>query len=327
MRDVDSIRVGTRGSALAKTQTEWVVAHIQQQGIAVEIIEVSTRGDLRGDIPIRQIGSDGVFVRELELALQTGRIDAAVHSLKDLPTILTEGLSLAIIPERATPYDVLVGKTARTLATLPTGSCVGTSSVRREMLLRLERPDLVVKPIRGNVDTRLKNLDAGSCDAIMLAGAGLDRLGLGGRITEILAPPRFWPAVGQGALVIQVRTDDDVTKSKLQFLNHATTHLEIMAERTCLASLAGGCLVPIGALATHAGQELTLGACILEERDGSIRKIEVTLSTSASLAQGLSSEQKATNLGRMVAARLIEEGALEMLASMRAAEGKQALSG
>ena len=173
MRDVDSIRVGTRGSALAKTQTEWVVAHIQQQGIAVEIIEVSTRGDLRGDIPIRQIGSDGVFVRELELALQTGRIDAAVHSLKDLPTILTEGLSLAIIPERATPYDVLVGKTARTLATLPTGSCVGTSSVRREMLLRLERPDLVVKPIRGNVDTRLKNLDAGSCDAIMLAGAGL----------------------------------------------------------------------------------------------------------------------------------------------------------
>jgi hydroxymethylbilane synthase len=202
------IRVGTRASLLARTQTGWVVDQLRGHGHAVEVVTISTQGDRRDQVPIAAIGGDGVFVRELERALWEGQIDAAVHSLKDLPTEETPGLTVACVPVRAMPFDVLVAREPCTLESLPPGAVVGTSSVRRVALVKSLRGDLVVRAIRGNVDTRLRRLDAGEYDCLILAGAGLERLGLASRITHVLRPDGFWPAVSQGALGIQIRADD-----------------------------------------------------------------------------------------------------------------------
>jgi len=193
------IRMGTRASLLAVTQTNLVVAALRNAGATVEVETVTTRGDSGADVPISSLGSDGVFVRELEQALLDGRIDAAVHSLKDLPTAETPGLDLACMPARALPFDVLVCREPATLASLAPGAVVGTSSIRRVMQLRAIRDDLDIRPLRGNVDTRLRRLDAGDYDALILAGAGLERLSRGDRISAVLEPPAFWPAIAQGA--------------------------------------------------------------------------------------------------------------------------------
>ena len=311
------IRVGTRGSTLARTQTQWVVDRLRQAaaadhpGFALETI--TTQGDARDDVPVARIGGDGVFVRELERALLERRIDAAVHSLKDLPTAETPGLVLACVPQRATPFDVLVGRRQPTLESLPAGAVVGTSSVRRVVQVRALRDDLEIRGIRGNVDTRLRRLDAGDYDALVLAGAGLERLGLAHRITQVLRPDAFWPAVAQGALAIQIREDDAAMRGVLEPIDDPETHRAVRAERACLAALAGGCLAPIGAWGRHnAAGRVDLGACVLEERGGRI--LRIAFSKESSPDDGTGTPE---SLGRYVAEQLRARGADDMLRSMR----------
>jgi hydroxymethylbilane synthase len=312
MTEPKTIRIGTRASLLARTQTGWVADRIGALGHLVTIETIYTSGDERGDVSVPRIGGDGVFVRELEAALLDGRIDVAVHSLKDLPTATTAGLSLACVPPRTLPFDVLVSRRHPSLEALPPGAVVGTSSVRRALQLRTLRPDLAVRGIRGNVDSRLRRLDAGEYDGLVLAGAGLVRLGLESRITEILRPGAFWPAVGQGALVLQTRVDDAVTRAAVAPLDDALTHAAVRAERGFLAALAGGCLAPIGAWArAGAAGGLELGGCVLEDRDGTIRRI---------VAEGVAPpDQSPEAFGTAIAGQLRAAGADEMLAAARAA--------
>jgi len=307
------IRVGTRGSALARTQTGWVVDQFRSRGHEVTVELVSTRGDVVTDVPIAGIrGGDGVFVRELERALLEGRIDAAVHSLKDLPTAVTPGLDLACVPLRASPFDAFVGRTAPTIDELPPDAVVGTSSIRRVMQLRARRPDLRVRPVRGNVDTRLRQLDEGACDGLILAAAGLGRLGLEGRITEVLRPESFWPAVAQGALVVQIRAGDVRMGAIVGEIDDPASHAAVDAERACLAALAGGCLAPVGAWARFDGPALHLGACVLGPDGTAIERI-----VSRAVADG---DESPDRLGRTVAEDLRGQGADRMLEAARRAE-------
>jgi hydroxymethylbilane synthase len=306
------VRVGTRTSALARAQTDWVAGRLRALGVGVAVELIDTRGDERGEVPIEKIGGDGVFVRELERALLEQRIDVAVHSMKDLPTAETPGLVIACVPRRATPFDAFVGRTAPTLQGLPAGAIVGTSSIRRVVQVRALRPDLVVRPIRGNVDTRLRKLDGGDYDGLILAGAGLERLGLGGRVTQVLEPPSFWPAVAQGALALQTRAADDRTRAVIAPLDDAATHQASQAERACLAALAGGCLAPIAAWARVDGRgDLRLDACVFEERDGRVSMLHAEAAGSPA--------SPATAVGQSVAHLLRGRGADDMLARMRAA--------
>ena len=296
---------------LARTQTGHVADALRALGHAVTIEAISTRGDTVTDVPIAGIGGgDGVFVRELERALLDGRIDAAVHSLKDLPTVVPAGLALASVPRRATPFDAFVGRSASTLAGLPSGAVVGTSSVRRVMQLAVLRPDIAVEALRGNVDSRLARLDAGAFDGVILAAAGLERLGLAGRISELLQPDRFWPAIGQGALVIQTRADDAVARAVVAMLDDPPTHAAVRAERACLAGLAGGCLAPIGAWAHDVDGRLRLGACVLGPHGGRVER----LSTSVIADDGETPEA----VGARAATALLAQGAEDLLAAGRA---------
>lgn len=322
MQSGGPIRVGTRASLLATTQTGWVVDRLRDTGVDVVVETVSTRGDERRDLPVARIGGDGVFVRELEQALLDGRIDAAVHSLKDMPTAPTEGLMLACIPRRATPFDAVVGRTAARLEDLPAGAVVGTSSIRRVAQVKAIRDDLVIAPVRGNVDTRLRKLDAGEFDALILAAAGLERLGLGGRITDVARPPAFWPAVAQGALAIQIRADDDRTRRAVVALDDPPSHLAVLAERSMLAELAGGCLAPIGGWARVEQKRLTLGGCVLDVRDdGGVARIVADEGVSFEIPKAdtgqVSAPQTAVALGALVAARLVSAGADRFLEHMR----------
>lgn len=318
------LRVGTRASALARTQTGWVVDRLRALGVDAEIETMSTRGDERRDRPVAGIGGDGVFVRELEQALRDGRIDAAVHSLKDMPTAETPGLCLACVPARATAFDAVVGRTAATLEALPAGAVVGTSSIRRIAQLKAVRPDLVAAPLRGNVDTRLKKLDAGEYDALILAAAGLERLGLAGRITQLLEPPAFWPAVAQGALVVQVRADDTAAIAAVMPLDDPSTHAAVIAERRLLGRLAAGCLAPVGGFARLAQDgRLVLGGCVLDMLDesGDVRRVtaEAVASVPSPSADSpqVSDRAAAENLGDEVARQLLAAGAEPMLVHMR----------
>jgi hydroxymethylbilane synthase len=311
------IRVGTRASLLARTQTGWVVEQLRSHGHAVEVVTISTQGDRRDDVPIAAIGGDGVFVRELERALLERRIDAAVHSLKDLPTEETPGLTVACVPVRAMPFDVLVAREPCTLESLPPGAVVGTSSVRRVAQVKAIRRDVIVRPIRGNVDTRLRRLDAGEYDCLILAGAGLERLGLADRITHVLRPDSFWPAVSQGALGIQIRADDGRLRLALEPIDDPATHQAVRAERSCLAALAGGCLAPIGAWGHHADDgRLELGGCVLEDADDRVTRITATVRAAASDAPRALSHTP-ESLGKELAAMLLDRGAESMLARMR----------
>lgn len=317
------IRMGTRASLLAVTQTNLVVAALRNAGATVEVETVTTRGDSGADVPISSLGSDGVFVRELEQALLDGRIDAAVHSLKDLPTAETPGLDLACMPARALPFDVLVCREPATLASLAPGAVVGTSSIRRVMQLRAIRDDLDIRPIRGNVDTRLRRLDAGDYDALILAGAGLERLGRGDRISAVLEPPAFWPAIAQGALVIQIRSGDERLRAWLDPLDDAPTHTAVLAERACLATLAGGCLAPIGGWARFdAAGHLMLGACVLGASGAGVQRVVAEDSLPLPQAVAGSAAQltigQAGDLGRRIAVQLLDQGAAAILERMRA---------
>lgn len=262
---IDKITIGTRGSQLALWQTNWVKSRIENHypGIEVEITIISTKGDRVLDVSLPKLGEQGkgLFTKELEDAIFERRVDLAVHSLKDLPTELPDGLGIGAICEREDVRDALIARDpVQSVSELPERAIIGTSSLRRQAQLRRARPDLVIEPVRGNVDTRIRKLDEGSFDAIVLAAAGLHRLGYAHRITEHLSAEFMLPAVGQGALAIETRADDAVVNEIVNSLDHEATRLACRAERAFLKGLGGGCLVPIAAHATiEAGTMLLTG--------------------------------------------------------------------
>ena len=246
------IRIATRSSELALRQAKIVQSALEARGFECELVTFKTTGDKKLDEPLSEIGAKGLFTHELEVTLSKKKVDCCVHSLKDLPTELPEGLMLGAVLEREDPRDVLVVSSvtqAEDLAAIPAGSRVGTSSLRRRALLLAVRPDLEVVELRGNVPTRLKKVDTGQVHAAILAAAGLIRLDARQRITQFLEPPAWLPAAGQGAIAVELREDDDELRQILQHLDHAPTAIATRAERAFLAALDGGCQVPIGALA------------------------------------------------------------------------------
>ena len=301
------LRIGSRGSKLAL----WQAQNIQKLLRAVsnvdsEIVIVKTSGDAMPNAPIATVGTKGVFIKELEDELLDGRIDIAVHSMKDVPTELPGGLAIVATPKRADPRDCLLSRNGATLDTLPSGAKVGTSSLRRQCQLRRSRPDLDIREVRGNVDTRIRKLEAGEFAAIVLAKAGLDRLELSARITEILPPELMLPAVGQGAMGIEVRLGDDEILDLTLPLNDSATEQAVTAERALLQRLEGGCQVPLGAWARFENQnELTMDAAIFSA-DGaeSVRR------------QISGSPADAAALGRQLAENLLDSGADAILNSL-----------
>lgn len=248
-RIANSVRIGTRGSPLARWQAGWVADRLRalHPGLAVEIVEIKTLGDRDRNTPLAQIGGLGLFTKEIQRALADGLVDVAVHSLKDLPTQGPPGLTLGAIPPREDLADALVAPVYRTLDALPDGATVGTGSLRRRAQLLHLRPGLNVVGVRGNVETRLGQALEGRLDAVILAEAGLVRLGLERHVTERLGPPRFLPAVGQGALGIECRSDDASTLALLGPIDDPATRRAVLAERRALAELEGGCMIPLGA--------------------------------------------------------------------------------
>ncbi|HEY3498668.1 MAG TPA: hydroxymethylbilane synthase, partial [Polyangiaceae bacterium] len=264
------LRYATRKSQLALAQSRAFVGTLvgSVPELLVEELTVTTTGDRVQDRPLAEIGGKGLFVKEIEEALIEGRADIAVHSSKDVPAELATGLLIGCIPVREDPRDVLVSRSGARLAELPAGSRVGTTSLRRRLELLRARPDLEIVPIRGNVDTRLRKCQEGTVDAIVLARAGLVRLGLGGLATEVLEPSVCLPAIGQGALAVERRADDEGSAALLAHVAHAETTLAVSAERAVLAAVAGDCQTPVAAYATREGAELWLRG-LLADPDGS----------------------------------------------------------
>jgi hydroxymethylbilane synthase len=287
--------IGSRGSQLALWQARWVQGRLAALGVESRIEIIKTTGDRVTNVPLSSMGGKGLFTKEIEEALLARQVDLAVHSLKDLPTQIPEDLQIAAIPEREDPRDVMVG---RKLADLGPGAKIGTSSLRRSTQLRCLRPDLQVESVRGNVDTRLRKLDEGQYDALVLAAAGLTRLGWSDRIAEALAPEVMCPAVGQGALAVETRVGENVCR----VLDHAETRAEVTAERALLSALGGGCLTPIGAHARMDSGRLRLLAVVLST-DGA-RSLRDT-------AAGPATE--AGRIGRELGEKLLQQGAAELL--------------
>lgn len=280
-------------------QARWIQARVQSFGMETRLEIIHTTGDKITDVALSKVGTKGLFTKEIEEALLSGAIDLAVHSLKDMPTDLPDGLTLAAIPEREDPRDAMVG---RSLDSLATKGRVGTSSLRRAAQLRAKRPDLEIENIRGNLDTRLRKLDEGQYDAIVLASAGLRRLGWENRITELLDPDVMCPAVGQGALAVETRSDGGAAEEIAKRLEHRESRIAVTAERAVLRALGGGCQVPIGAYATVDADVVRLRAIIVSP-DGTeiIRK----------QASGPVSE--AATIGRALGEELLAQGGRQIL--------------
>jgi hydroxymethylbilane synthase len=290
------IRIGSRGSQLALWQANHIAEALRVLGHEVSIEIIRTTGDRMQNIAFASVGAKGMFTREIEEALLAGTIDLAVHSLKDLPTELDEAFTLAAIPQRADPRDVMVSERYAGFDALPAGAVVGTSSLRRQAQLRALRPDLTYIEFRGNVDTRLSKLVQGKADAIILAAAGLERLQKTAVIRERFAPEVLCPAPGQGALAIECRAGDGPMHTALQPLEDPDTRLAITAERRCLAALGGGCLVPIGAYCHRAGDELLLRA-VVASADG------------RQLIRASAQNPDPETLGTQLAQQLLDQGA------------------
>ncbi|MDH7454491.1 hydroxymethylbilane synthase [Luteimonas composti] len=300
---MDILRIATRKSPLALWQTEHVAARLRQAhpGLEVALVPLSTRGDEVLDRSLAAIGGKGLFLKELELAMQRGEADCAVHSLKDVPMELEPGFVLPAILERADPADAFVSNHCDGLDALPLGARVGTSSLRRQAQLRARRPDLQLRDLRGNVNTRLAKLDAGEYDAIVLACAGLQRLGLDARIRARLLPPQWLPAPAQGAIAIESREGDDRIAGLLAALDHAPTRRRVEAERAMNRALHGSCHVPVAGFAEDAGDGgLHLQGLVGDASDGRLVRAEAT-------------GHDVEALGREVAARLLAAGAGEFL--------------
>jgi len=292
--------IASRGSQLALWQARWVEAQLTARGHQCRIEIIKTTGDKITDVPLAQVGAKGLFTKEIEEALLDGRADLAVHSLKDLPTELPEGLVLAAVPQREDARDAIVGLK---LAELPVGARVGTSSLRRSAQLRKLRPDLAIEAIRGNLDTRLRKLDEGRYHAILLAAAGLKRLGWSHRIAEILPVEVMCPAVGQGALAIETRAAGAGLEA-CRVLDHPDTHAAVTAERGVLSALGGGCQVPIGAHATVAEGWLRLRAVVASPDGAELVEAE---------CEGALNKAGAEAMGRRLGADLLARGARRIL--------------
>ena len=298
-----ALRIGTRGSLLAKWQAEWVRKQLfQLTGVETEIVIIKTAGDKLQQSPLTQIGGKGIFIKELEDALLEETIDIAVHSVKDIPTDTPSRLSFPAVCRREDVRDCLVSGNGATLALLRHGARVGTGSLRRQAQLRHLRPDLDIRDLRGNVDTRLRKVDSGEYDAVMLAKAGLDRLGWSHRISETLPPDACMPAVGQGAIAAECRLKDTETADVLARLDDAETRTSIIAERSLLKALQGGCQVPLGGWARIERSELVLDACVCSV-DG----------TQYIRQRATAQPGQAAELGEHVARLLIEAGAQSIL--------------
>jgi len=309
MTQTTPIRIATRQSPLALWQAHYVKDALQaaHPGLEVELVTMVTKGDIILDTPLAKVGGKGLFVKELEVAMLEGRADLAVHSMKDVPVEFPEGLGLVTICEREDPRDAFVSNTYASIDELPQGAVVGTCSLRRQCQLKEARPDLIIKELRGNVGTRLGKLDAGEYDAIILAAAGLKRLELQERIRSFIEPEQSLPAVGQGAVGIECRLDDERLLKLLAPLNHVDTADRVKCERAMNLTLEGGCQVPIGSYALLDGDELWLRALVGEPDGTTIVRGEIR-----------GARQDAESLGIELAHQLLDQGAKEILTKLYA---------
>jgi hydroxymethylbilane synthase len=298
------LRIGTRASKLALRQSEWVKSKIEANHphVNVDLVKIKTKGDKILDSPLSKIGGKGLFVKEIEDALLEKRVDLAVHSMKDVPAELPDRLMLSTFPKREDPADALISFGGQTLDQLPRGATVGTSSLRRGAQLLHVRPDIELVPLRGNVDTRLGKLESEDLNAIILAAAGLKRLGLSSRITQTLSFDQVLPAVGQGALGIEVRRDDQQTVSLLHFLDHKITRIAITTERAFLKELKGGCQVPIAGLAQLDEDKLSFQGMVAEIDGSRILREQI-----------IGTKDQAEEIGIALATRLLDSGAGSIL--------------
>lgn len=300
-----TVRIGTRGSQLARWQSEWVSARLRElhPGLRVELVEIKTQGDRDRNSPLAAIGGIGLFTKEIQRALLDSTVEIAVHSLKDLPTQGAETLILGAVPVREDAADALIAPTHRTLDALPAGARIGTGSLRRRAQLLHARPDLQVVGIRGNVETRLNQALSGTLDGVVLAEAGLRRLGLEGHVTQRLGPPLFLPAVGQGALGIECRASDAATRALLAPLDDPATRRAVIAERRTLAELEGGCMIPLAAWGRDADDDLMALDVAVFDPDG-VERVFVSATGPRLDPDGL---------GRQVAEQLRAQGAERLL--------------
>lgn len=298
------IRIATRKSPLAMWQAEFVKAELEQAhpGIIVELVPMITKGDIILDTPLAKVGGKGLFVKELEVAMLEGRADIAVHSMKDVPVEFPEGLGLVTICEREDPRDAFVSNKYNNIDELPQGAIVGTSSLRRQCQLRAQRPDLIVNDLRGNVNTRLRKMDEGQYDAIILACAGLKRLKMEDRIRSEIAPEVSLPAVGQGAVGIECRLDDTRVRQLLAALSDQATTTRVLCERAMNNYLQGGCQVPIGSYAELEGDQIWLRALVGEPDGSKIVRAEIR-----------GPIEQAEQLGEILAEQLLNDGARDIL--------------
>ncbi|UCF82639.1 MAG: hydroxymethylbilane synthase [Desulfobacteraceae bacterium] len=309
------LKIGTRGSKLALAQSQWVKEKLEARNLdlVVELVTIKTTGDKILDSPLSKIGGKALFVKEIEEALLKKAVDLAIHSMKDIPAELPEGLALSAFPEREDPRDAFVSIEFQTLEDLRQGAKVGTSSLRRAAQLLAMRPDLKLVPLRGNVNTRLRKLEEGEVQAIILATAGLRRLGLESRITQVIPSEQVLPAIGQGALGLEVRSDDEKTINLLEFLNHEETAVTVRAERAFLKELEGGCQVPMAAFCRLNHSQLHLEGMVAELDGSKIIRNKVT-----------GEKAKAEQIGVTLARKLIDAGANKILAHIN---GKSQNSG
>jgi hydroxymethylbilane synthase len=303
------LRIGTRGSQLARWQSSWVAEELRRAhpGLTVDLIEIKTHGDRDRNSPLSVIGGAGLFTKEIQRALVDLSVEIAVHSLKDLPTAGPTNLVLGAVPIREEVADVIISPKYQSLANLPHGARVGTGSLRRKAMLLNARPDLSIVAVRGNVETRLNKALSGELDAVVLAEAGLRRLGLDSHITDRLQPPEFLPAVGQGALGIECRQDDIKTRQILSILDDPETHRAVIAERSLLASLEGGCMIPLGALARDVENNLFSVEAAVFDSEGREKIV----------ASAVGPRDDPQRLGLHVANLLREKGAERLLSTIR----------
>jgi len=303
-----TVRIGTRGSALALWQAAWVKERLEHAwpDLQVELIVIKTSGDRIQDVSLATIGGKGLFVKEIEDALLSHAVDIAVHSIKDLPGDLPAGLTLSAVPEREDPRDVLISNNGETLAQLPVGTCVGTSSLRRQALLLHARPDLRIELLRGNVDTRLRKQREGIVEATILAVAGLKRLGLLPKNSQVLDENEFLPAIGQGALGIETRADDAAVVARVKPLHHEATAIAVTAERAFLRRMGGSCRTPLAAKGhvEHGSVHLT---ALIARPDG----------TQVIRGEERGSSADAEEIGSRLAARLLAQGGEEILKGLQ----------
>jgi hydroxymethylbilane synthase len=294
------LTIGSRGSQLALWQAKHIAARLRERGHEVAIETIHTTGDKITDVALAKVGAKGMFTKEIEEALADKRIDLAVHSLKDLPTDISAEFEIGAIPLREDPRDAFCSVKHSSIERLPVGARVGTSSLRREAQLRALRPNLDVQPLRGNVDTRLRKLESGEYDAIILAAAGLNRLGRADAIRQIISADMMCPAAGQGALAIEIRSRDSAVRDALAFMDDAATRAEVECERALLRSMGGGCQVPIGASARWSSGKLCLQAVVASPDGKSVLRDS---------AEG----EDATSLGELLGSRLLKNGGAAML--------------